>query len=397
MQRRLGALALPMQPDTRLVELTRLGHDAAFEEIVRRHRAALVGFAAGFVPFHRAEDVVQAALARAHRAIVDGDAEIALKAWLFTIVRNAALNDLRDERIHDQLDDSLDGVVQPPEVAERRESIRALVAALVALPSAQREAIVQRELEGRGHEEIARALGTSGASVRGLIFRAREALRGAVGVAVPLPLLRLLLAAPIGGAGAGGAVTAAGGSAVGKAATAATIAAVAVGAGIAVERGREGDRAADPGAAPGRASPDSREATVQLAATGGGAAGSAGAASRGPGGDAPQGAGGEGGPARGGDGTGTGGGTDRAEPGPPGSGESGPGDDSDPDPEDSGPGSKDDDVDEPEEDEEDDDGESGNSGSGSDDAEESEPEEDDEDGGDSSGHGGDTEEEPEDG
>ena len=79
----LASVALGTQPDRRLVELTHRGHEAAFEEIVRRYRAPLVGFACTFVPFHRAEDVVQSALAAAHGALTDGEANVHLRAWLF--------------------------------------------------------------------------------------------------------------------------------------------------------------------------------------------------------------------------------------------------------------------------------------------------------------------------
>ena len=155
---RLGRLALRCQPDSRLVTLSREGSEAAFEEIVSRYRAGLVAFAAAIVPSHRAEDVVQEAFAKVHAGLSTGKAEINLRPWLYTIVRNRALNDLRDDRVHEHLDENYDGVPQPPDVAAGREDLKALIKGIKGLPDGQRQALVQRELEGRSHEEIAAAL-----------------------------------------------------------------------------------------------------------------------------------------------------------------------------------------------------------------------------------------------
>jgi RNA polymerase sigma factor (sigma-70 family) len=246
---RLAGAAIRLQPDSRLVRLAREGNDPAFEEVVRRYRAQLVAFAAAIVPRDRAEDVVQESLARAHAALGRGDAEINLRPWLYTIVRNRALNSLRDEPAHEHLDENFDGVPQPPDVAARREELAAVIAGLQSLPAAQREALVSRELEGRSHEDIAASLGTSPGAVRGLIYRARTALRDGVGLLVPVPLLRALLgSAPIGsdaantgGAAAAGLAAGGGGVAL-KAGATLGVAVIAVGSGLAIQhRGSSSD------------------------------------------------------------------------------------------------------------------------------------------------------------
>ena len=244
--RALAGSALRAQPDRRLVRLAREGHEAAMEEIVRRYRPALVGYAARIVPSHRAEDVVQESLSRAMIALVEDEREIKLKPWLYAIVRNRALNDLRDERAHEQIPDDFDGVPQPQDVAERREEVAGLVAAIGELPDGQRDALVQRELEGRSHDEIAARLGSTPGAVRGLIFRARLTLRDAAGALVPLPLVRWLLseasgaeaAAGAGGAAAAGGIAAAGaaggGGVAAKTGVAFVVATLAVGSGAAL-------------------------------------------------------------------------------------------------------------------------------------------------------------------
>lgn len=253
--RPIARRALAAQSDERLVRLLREGHDPAFEEIVRRYRPSLVAFATAIVSHSRAEDVVQNSLEKAHRALLGDSRDVALKPWLFTIVRNGALNTIRAEPLAEELISATSTVPGPAELAEQNDELERLVDAIVALPAAQRQALVKRELEGEGHGEIAAQLGTSATAVRGLIFRARTSLRDAVGAILPLPVLRMLLtegSAVAGGTAAvgGGAGAAVLGGAGAKGGTVIAAAIVALGTGIAVERNRgSGERGGNDGRA----------------------------------------------------------------------------------------------------------------------------------------------------
>jgi RNA polymerase sigma factor (sigma-70 family) len=225
--------ALRAQPDRRLVDLVRDGYDAAFEEIVRRYRRPLDRFAAAFVG-GRSEDVTQDAFSKALLALRGSEAEIELRPWLYRIVRNTALNELRDGApAAAELSEALPGGRSAAAEVEAREELRDLMDRLQALPEPQRAALVMRELEGLSHDEIAAALGVSGGAARQAIYRARAALREGFGLLLPLPLLRAL--ADHGGeAGAAGGAVALGGGAL-KAGMATVLIAGAVGAGVAVE------------------------------------------------------------------------------------------------------------------------------------------------------------------
>jgi RNA polymerase sigma factor (sigma-70 family) len=244
---------LRAQPDRRLVDLVRDGYDAAFEEIVRRYRRPLDRFAAAIVG-GRSEDVTQDAFSKALLALRGSEAEIELRPWLYRIVRNTALNDLRDRApVAEELADTLPGGLSAAAVVEAREELRDLMERLGALPEPQRAALVMRELEGLSHEEIAAALGVSGGAARQAIFRARSALREGFGLLLPLPIVRALAAhgddaARAGGALAGAGASSAGGVALGgigagalKAGMAAVLIAGTVGAGVAIDHHR-GDR-----------------------------------------------------------------------------------------------------------------------------------------------------------
>jgi RNA polymerase sigma factor (sigma-70 family) len=244
--------ALRAQPDRRLVDLVRDGYDAAFEEIVRRYRRPLDRFAAAIVG-GRSEDVTQDAFSKALLALRGSEAEIQLRPWLYRIVRNTALNDLRDRAPEtDELSETLPGGRSAAAEAETREELADLMKRLHALPENYRAAIVMRELEGLSHEEIAAALGLSGGAARQILYRARTTLREGLGLVVPLPIVRALAehaddAGRAGGAIAAGAGSSAGGAALGglgggalKAGMATVLIAGAVGAGVAVEHHKSG-------------------------------------------------------------------------------------------------------------------------------------------------------------
>jgi RNA polymerase sigma factor (sigma-70 family) len=244
---------LRTQPDRRLVTLVRDGYEVAFEEIVRRYGRPLGRYAASIVG-GRSEDVTQDAFAKALLALRRDDAEVELRPWLFRIVRNTALNDLRDRPPSPEiLAEALVGGRNPAEELERREELTDLMRRLDALPEPQRAAIVMRELEGLGHKEIAAALGLTGGGARQAIYRARQALRDAAGLLLPLPLLRELIdhGAQAAGAGAsvGSTVAVASAGGAGGAVKLGVVTAVlagSVGAGVAVQEQRAGDGARAP-------------------------------------------------------------------------------------------------------------------------------------------------------
>ena len=79
--------------------------------------------------------------------------------------------------------------VGPAEDHERRWVMRRTLAGLAALPEAQREALLRTAVEGRSQEQVAAELGLSEGAVRGLVYRARTALRAAATALTPAPLV----------------------------------------------------------------------------------------------------------------------------------------------------------------------------------------------------------------
>lgn len=170
-------------PDERLVALVQAGQDHAFEAIVARYEAALVAFARQTLggAHHDAEETVQDAFVRALSSLrAHPEREIALRPWLYTIVRNACLDRLRTpQRTVDlaALEPVLsDHAGDPALQLARAEQVRALVAHLAELPARQRRALVRHELEGRSHEAIAAELDVSVGASKALVCRARQGL-----------------------------------------------------------------------------------------------------------------------------------------------------------------------------------------------------------------------------
>jgi RNA polymerase sigma factor (sigma-70 family) len=206
-----GTSLLKLQSDERLVSLASDGHEQAFAAIVERYRTQLDRYATRLVGPSRGEDAVQQAFVNAHAALIaDPEKSIELKPWLYRIVHNAALNQLRASRDEQSLGDETDRLVASDDAIERRERLREALEAVAALPPTQRDAILLRELEGRSHEEIALALGVSPGAARQQIFRARAALRTAATALTPQPLIIRMLEMASSGAASGTADLAAG-------------------------------------------------------------------------------------------------------------------------------------------------------------------------------------------
>jgi RNA polymerase sigma factor (sigma-70 family) len=66
-------------------------------------------------------------------------------------------------------------------MAATKEAIQALEVHIAGLPQEHRRAVQLNYLQGRSLEETATALGRSPAAVRGLLYRAKQRLRVALG------------------------------------------------------------------------------------------------------------------------------------------------------------------------------------------------------------------------
>lgn len=194
---------LQTQPDRRLLELARAGHERAFEALVQRYRRPLLSYCRRLSRSEAsAEDALQQALLQAWIALSVGESEIKdVRPWLYRIVHNVAVSNLR-RPVHDQVpEDQAGDQGGADQEVERRLAIRDALAGLASLPELQRQVMLSTALEGQSHDEVAAALGLSHGAVRGLIYRARATLRAAAAVLVPGPLISWAARQDIGAGG----------------------------------------------------------------------------------------------------------------------------------------------------------------------------------------------------
>lgn len=178
----MTAQPLHAMSDEQLVSSFRSGNDAAFTVIHDRYRAALAAFARRMLrgSGHDPEDVVQDAFIRAHKGLRATDRAMLLRPWLYMIVRNRALDDLRAPQRTGELHEHTRLVAvpdaDPAAQLAARDELRRLVADIGRLPERQRLALVMRELDGRSHAETAKALSTTVPATKSLLVRARASL-----------------------------------------------------------------------------------------------------------------------------------------------------------------------------------------------------------------------------
>jgi RNA polymerase sigma-70 factor (ECF subfamily) len=167
-----------------ILEAARSGDLAAFEMLMRQHERLVLVTAlrlTGNLP--DAQDVSQEVFLKLYRNLgkVDGAARVA--SWLYRVTVNACRDLQRRRRPEAPVEfaDNLPaGGMDPQQAATQAERRRVLEMSLRTLPEKERAALVLRDLEGLSTEEVARVLGSSEATVRSQISKARVKVRGFV-------------------------------------------------------------------------------------------------------------------------------------------------------------------------------------------------------------------------
>jgi RNA polymerase sigma-70 factor (ECF subfamily) len=127
----------------------------------------------------RADDLVQSCLVRALAKQHLWQPGTDLRAWLFTILHNQHVNDVRRsvrEGIAVAVDEMAPVLSVPPGAMAVLE-LRDLEAAIAKLAPEQRQVILLVGLEGMQYEEVALILGVPVGTVRSRLSRGRDQLR----------------------------------------------------------------------------------------------------------------------------------------------------------------------------------------------------------------------------
>ncbi|GGK01168.1 RNA polymerase sigma factor [Luteimonas terricola] len=127
---------------------------------------------------HDADDVVQLALERALARAAQWRAGESLEAWVFGIVRNAWIDELRARGRRQRMfapEEAGEHVGSSP--LEGQVAAMAVQAAMAKLPPEQREVIALVLVEGLAYREAAEALGVPIGTVTSRLARGRHALQ----------------------------------------------------------------------------------------------------------------------------------------------------------------------------------------------------------------------------
>lgn len=171
--------------DEELVRRTRAGDEAAFSELIRRHRAAVYRTAWRLSGDHAdADDLSQEAFVKAYRALGSFRGESKFSTWLMRIVMNLAFTARQSRRPSVSIDEVREIASGGPP-ADQAVLGRQVRAAVEMLPPRQRQVLLLKVYEGLKFQEIADLAGISVGTAKATFFHAVRSLRGRLGAMRP--------------------------------------------------------------------------------------------------------------------------------------------------------------------------------------------------------------------
>ncbi|MGW6391427.1 RNA polymerase sigma factor [Streptomyces sp. NPDC055103] len=170
-------------PDERLIKAAQEGDITSLTSVVVESQPHVRKFALSLCASPQdAEDAAQEALIILYRKIGTLRATGALASWMFRIVRNECLRQVR--LLVSRGDEQPAGAepeapVEPSaeEAVLHRLEAERIAAAVSALPREQRQVLIMRDVQGLPGRTVADALGLSVAAMKSRLHRARATLR----------------------------------------------------------------------------------------------------------------------------------------------------------------------------------------------------------------------------
>ncbi len=182
--------------DAALVRRFNAGDQAAFVDIVTRHRASMLALARRHLRNHAdAEEIAQDTFIRAYRGLARFRGDSSLASWLHRIAFNLSCNrywHFYRRRCQDSHgfdcavgDDSratfadllASDIPDPARAATNGEFFAHVTACMAKLSAPQREILTLRSLRDHSYGEIAETLGLRTGTVKSRLARARRSLR----------------------------------------------------------------------------------------------------------------------------------------------------------------------------------------------------------------------------
>jgi len=179
-------------PDEELVELILSGETFLYEQIMRRHNAALYRVGMSIVNNDtEVEDIMQVSYIKAYTNLRTFEGRAGFRTWLTRILINESLQHLKKRKRYMSVEinndetvprsNTTDGGDTPVTAVLNKELSRVLEDALARLPEKYRLVFVLREMEERSIAETVGTLEITEANVKVRLNRAKAMLRETLG------------------------------------------------------------------------------------------------------------------------------------------------------------------------------------------------------------------------
>jgi len=173
---------------SKLIKAQRGGDSQAFNRLVMLYQTRIYNLALNYlrVP-EEAKDITQDIFVTVYRSISTLKDDSKFLAWLYQIAVNHCRNRLkmlqrRGFFTSNSIDDPehpihLSSVDSPERQIEKTDRIRTVRAAIAAMPDAEKEVLIMRDLQEMTYEEISEVLAVPLGTVKSKLNRARTALK----------------------------------------------------------------------------------------------------------------------------------------------------------------------------------------------------------------------------
>jgi RNA polymerase sigma-70 factor (ECF subfamily) len=166
---------------SRILAAAKAGDLAAFEQIMRLYERLVLLTALRLLGnLEDAKDVTQEVFLKLHRNLKKMEATENFPGWLYRVTVNSCRDRQRRPTTSAELPELPAPGADPQQELIADERRRVLEMSLRMLPEKERAALVLRDLEGLPTNEVARILGSSEATVRSQISKARVKVKGFV-------------------------------------------------------------------------------------------------------------------------------------------------------------------------------------------------------------------------
>jgi RNA polymerase sigma-70 factor (ECF subfamily) len=179
--------------DHHLIEATRGGDEAAFNEIMNRYRSPLTNYLYRFLnDYEEAVDLAQETFVRVYFALDRYHTEYAFSTYIYRIATNLAISEIRRRKRRKLL--SLTGLFQSEDDSDTEFQVKderilpdaeligderseVIGRAIAALPEKYRIPVILRDVEGKSYEEVAEIMELGLGTTKSRISRGRALLK----------------------------------------------------------------------------------------------------------------------------------------------------------------------------------------------------------------------------